>query len=502
MITKQRNNDTTIQHHNDTTIQRGNFFRSLFRCFVVSLFSLVLVLITTNPVLAQSSLDNIKAKLEGEGIAVIDYSSPQGQWGSLPKEWITFFTPTYPDGIKGLAKDFETNFTGPDSITDLRRRLGVAISEKNSLTLQKDLDAKNKEIDDLQTSLKNAEEDAKSAIANLIKDVPFLDKEKGVNVIFSEIDFYYNYHKWAQLPTRLITVLEGAGYDSLQNLIEVAGGADKVKATLTPLNLNEGDVSLITDSLALLSGTGEGQINEIARNVANTIKNIIFGLAIIWLVIAGIRMIFAQGDETIIKEQKKAIIYVMLGLVVILLVGRMIDFLYGPAGVTRMALTPDQGFNTEVYGIINFIKALIGMVAIVFIVMSGVKMLFAVGEEAEIKKEKTAILWVGVGLVLIAVNEVIIRNFFIIPTQQQSDQIRTSNITAVINTIGRVFQFGLGFVGLIAFGALVYGAASMIINYGNDEMVTKAKKVITNAIIGIMVILSAYVIVATLIIFR
>ena len=42
----------------------------------------------------------------------------------------------------------------------------------------------------------------------------------------------------------------------------------------------------------------------------------------------------------------------------------------------------------------------------------------------------------------------------------------------------------------------------MIANYGNDEVVQKAKKVIRNAIIGIIVIISAYTIVATLIVFK
>lgn len=193
--------------------------------------------------------------------------------------------------------------------------------------------------------------------------------------------------------------------------------------------------------------------------------------------------------------------YAGIGLVAILLVDRGIDFLYGPAGVARTELTTDQGFTDEIYGIVNFLKAIIGTIAILFIVVSGVRTLFATGEEDQITKQKKSLLWIGVGLILIAINEVIIENVFISPTQQ-SDQIRTSNITSIINTIGGVIQFLLGFVGLIAFGALIYGAATMIMNYGNDEMVEKSKKIIRNAIIGIIVILSAYTIVATLVIFR
>lgn len=180
---------------------------------------------------------------------------------------------------------------------------------------------------------------------------------------------------------------------------------------------------------------------------------------------------------------------------------RGIDILYGPAGVARTTLKPDEGFSAEVYGLVTFIRALVGIIAILFIVISGIRMMFAAGEESELTKQKSSLLWIGVGLVLIAINQVIIKQLFIIPVTQ-SDQIKSTNVTAVINTIGSVLQFILGFVGLIAFGVLVYGAGTLVANYGDDEMVSKAKKIITNAIIGILVIISAYTIVATLVIFK
>ena len=68
--------------------------------------------------------------------------------------------------------------------------------------------------------------------------------------------------------------------------------------------------------------------------------------------------------------------------------------------------------------------------------------------------------------------------------------------------VGRVITFLLGFVGIIAFGMLIYGAATMVINYGDEEMVENAKKIIKNAIIGIIIVISAFALVATLIGFR
>lgn len=455
----------------------------------------IISLILAPSVLAQSALDDIKARLESEGIAVIDYSSPEGQWGSLPNNWIIHLSATH-SSLQDLAGDLEDFFIGEGSITDLRRQLAIAEAEKTRLTIQAEINDKNDEIALLKEDLRDKEADAKGLISNLAAG-----DEAGTNLIFNEIDFYFNYRKWGRLPLRIIGILEDADYLSLQDVVDINGIENVEAAMLEIEELSADDVSLITDSIAILYATGERQITEVARAVVNTIRNLVAGLAIIWIVYAGARLVFAQGDETVITEQKRAIMYAGIGLVAILLVDRGIDFLYGPAGVARTELTTDQGFTDEIYGIVNFLKAIIGTIAILFIVVSGVRTLFATGEEDQITKQKKSLLWIGVGLILIAINEVIIENVFISPTQQ-SDQIRTSNITSIINTIGGVIQFLLGFVGLIAFGALIYGAATMIMNYGNDEMVEKSKKIIRNAIIGIIVILSAYTIVATLVIFR
>lgn len=452
--------------------------------------------------MAQSSLDAIKARLESEGIQVVDYSSPTGQWGSLSTEWVRYLSGKF-TSMSDLAKPLKKYFIGDGSLTDLRRKLDLAVAAKNSLTLQSDIDKKDSEISDLNSLIEAQTTAAKGTIMGMISDST-LDKTGGANLIFNEVDFYYNYQKWGRLPVRIIGLLEDASYQSLQDVVDIAGGADQVPAKLAQIkDLSADDIQTIVDSIAILNAPGERQLLDIARSVTDIMKNLVAGLAVIWIVYAGARLIFAQGDESIINEQKRAFFYGLLGLVAILLIGKGVDLLYGPAGVTRTSLTQaqGQGFSTEVLGLVTFLKAVVGIIAILFIIVSGVRMLFAVGEESEITKQRTALLWIGVGLVIIAVDQVVIENIFTIPVSQ-SNQIKTSNITSLINTMGSVLQFLLGFVGLIAFGILVFGAASLIANYGDEQMVEKAKKIIKNAIYGLLIIISAYTLVATLVVFK
>jgi len=62
------------------------------------------------------------------------------------------------------------------------------------------------------------------------------------------------------------------------------------------------------------------------------------------------------------------------------------------------------------------------------------------------------------------------------------------NITQIIN-------FFLGLLGLIAVAFLIYAGVLMVTAGGNEETVGKARKVITYAVIGIVIILLSYTVV-------
>lgn len=497
---------------------------------IFSAVAILFILTMTGSSVAKASsiLDDIKSKLESEGIEVVDYSTQEGNWGALTSEWISLLTEAGYTSLEELAEVYENHFS-PDGITEKRRQLAIAEAQKTRLTLTNEIADKNKEIATFQKELDQLMNNLQNELAKEVLDFDFealkIEKtdekvEEGINLLAKEIDFYFNYNKWGPLPLRIVGVLEqiknqdGPKYKDLQDMAnqhkicsskqtEIEAGMNEIETFFSKIeNLTSQDVELIKNSVIIACAKGEAQINKIAQSVASAIQNIAGGMAVLWIVVAGVRMIFARGDETAISEQKNAILYGIIGLVVILLVGRMIDILYGPAGVNRTELsTEGTAFSDEVYGIVSFIKAIIGILAILFIVMSGVRTIFAQGEEAEITNQRKSILWIGAGLVLLAINEIIIKNLFIVPTQEQSDRLQSSNIAAVIATLSNVIKFLLGFVGLVTLGILIYGAATMIMNYGDPEMVEKSKKIIKNALIGIVIILSSYVIVATLVVF-
>jgi len=62
--------------------------------------------------------------------------------------------------------------------------------------------------------------------------------------------------------------------------------------------------------------------------------------------------------------------------------------------------------------------------------------------------------------------------------------------------ISRVVQIALGFLGLVTVIIILYGGFIWMTSQGDAAKVEKAKKILTNAIIGLIIILSAYMIVA------
>ncbi|MEA2064862.1 MAG: hypothetical protein U9O66_01015 [Patescibacteria group bacterium] len=69
-----------------------------------------------------------------------------------------------------------------------------------------------------------------------------------------------------------------------------------------------------------------------------------------------------------------------------------------------------------------------------------------------------------------------------------------TNIPNIQETIGQIIGIILSFLGIIFFVLVIYGGFLWMTAAGSEEQVGKAKKIITYAAIGIIIILSAYVI--------
>ncbi len=104
---------------------------------------------------------------------------------------------------------------------------------------------------------------------------------------------------------------------------------------------------------------------------------------------------------------------------------------------------------------------------------------------------------------------VVFNIFFVLPTiaagtNEAINGLNTAANTAygntqsadVSTTIGKIVGSILSFVGVIFLILMIYGGFTWMMARGNEQEVAKAKEIITNAVIGLIVVLSAYAITA------
>ena len=74
---------------------------------------------------------------------------------------------------------------------------------------------------------------------------------------------------------------------------------------------------------------GTGDPKQIIINVLQWVLSFLALIAVIYIVIAGIRLIVSQGEEEQRKKAKDTILYVVIGLIVVLLAKVIVNFAVG-----------------------------------------------------------------------------------------------------------------------------------------------------------------------------
>lgn len=62
-----------------------------------------------------------------------------------------------------------------------------------------------------------------------------------------------------------------------------------------------------------------------------------------------------------------------------------------------------------------------------------------------------------------------------------------------------IIQFLLLIVGLVAIAFIIYGGFQFITSRGDEEQATAGKRTLTNAIIGLVIVILSYIIVAVIV---
>ncbi|KKP36982.1 MAG: hypothetical protein UR27_C0010G0004 [Candidatus Peregrinibacteria bacterium GW2011_GWA2_33_10] len=219
-------------------------------------------------------------------------------------------------------------------------------------------------------------------------------------------------------------------------------------------------------------------VKNIGGQIYQDLLYVIGSVAVMFIIYSGFRMVTSNGEDEVLTKQKKNIITSIIGLVLISMAMKIDDiFFFGQDGdyegtfltSTEHIIASAGIFNKQVFIIIALLKMIVNFIAIAYLVR----------------------------LTSIIVNQV----FFSIEENYSTygDLEPTINLPAGVAQIIGVTNFVVTFVGPVAIFGLIVGAAYYIMSLGNDESMGKAKKIITNSIIGLLIIYGAFGFVTTFI---
>lgn len=276
------------------------------------------------------------------------------------------------------------------------------------------------------------------------------------------------------------------------------------------------DITAYKEFPKLTQTSPTGMLAEFFGGLVRNAKWILGALAVLYIGIAAVKLIVAGSSEDVVTKQKSAIIYGIVGLVVI-------GFADDVAGVLSVACAPGEircsrgGFLQDPQNIIQqaalfkqttrifitFIKYLIGGIAVFMLVRNGIRLVALAGNEESIGLDKKNLIYTSLGLVLIIVASTLIdKVLFIVDPARYSSMTGVQpaiNPAAGISEIVGITNMAVLFTAPIAILILIVGAVMYATAGGNEDRMNKAKRLIVLSIAGMVLIYGAFAIIGTII---
>ncbi len=243
-----------------------------------------------------------------------------------------------------------------------------------------------------------------------------------------------------------------------------------------------------------------GKTSIILSNATIIVQMLLGGIAALLAILSAVGMVTTGMDnEEGLTHLKNTMLYIVLGFGMVFLAGEIGQLLSlqqgGLIGAKAEVLKRVQIFDKNVDVILAMIKYLIAGVAILFITISGARMVAGGYSEEDASKEKSYIVYASIGLVLFLVIDNFLGNIiysidspFVNPTISPSGA--RAELIGFTNLV-------VSFMGPIAILSTIIGGVMYAASGFDEEQAAKGKRMILVSLAGIVLIYSAFSIVST-----
>lgn len=257
--------------------------------------------------------------------------------------------------------------------------------------------------------------------------------------------------------------------------------------------------------IAQIAEDSQGQTNFLQSVIYGVFSNdnvraanIIFGsMAIVYLIVVGVKFILSQGNEEEIKTAQKHFAYIILGLMIVS-VAQVAGFLiFNP----DQTVNPDYFVNNDVHDVFYskamqvklYIQIAIGGIALLSILTSAFRIIASTGNEEVINKERQLLKNFFFATILILLAEVVVKGVFYLPGANR-EGVTNQAVSIAVEEIMGLLTAILSIVGAAALIMLVLSGLYYVVSFGEEERANRAKRLFFNVLIAVVVIFSAYTI--------
>ncbi len=267
-----------------------------------------------------------------------------------------------------------------------------------------------------------------------------------------------------------------------------------------------------TKELQGLREDGSVQINNFILTVIKWFRNAFGIVAITWITWQGFNMLTSSGDETKYTTAEKSIMWTVIALVMSFLIEPFVrNVIYG--GGTYLSpgqavFSPEHSAlegRKEIYAVIGWIKSIIGVMAVGMIIFTGIRSMISLDSDDEINNQKRNLKTIMMGIIILIFNQLMVENgFYQGPhiSDLTNKFVVTQDATKVIQEASGLIRYVLTFFATLAVASVVYAGYLYVTASIDEEGAENSKKVLKNVIMGVIGIVIAYALVATLINFK
>ncbi len=237
--------------------------------------------------------------------------------------------------------------------------------------------------------------------------------------------------------------------------------------------------------------------------IAFQVKNFFIAIAILFLIYGVIKLLFSNANDEEMLTWKRNIIWTSVGIFVM-------QFSFS---VWNMLIIKDSSQLGSMFGwqfwvnvlspIVNVMLMLASFGFLAMMIYAFYVIITGGGDEEKLKKGKNIVIYALVGFVLIRLPQAVINAIYGSPDCQDrlsglvtigDCAIKNHDLNASIGIIWKMINFFNGFLTIICVILIIYAGWLVLISWGEEEKLKKAKNIIIYIVIGFVLLIASHAI--------